>query len=72
MLTTFLAIGIVMIFDSILFFFARKKLNKIEKKQQNHHEFLLKVKNDIPIIHHKIHDLEEQILPPQDELKEMH
>lgn len=72
MLTTLLAIGLVMTFDGVLFYFARKKLNKIEKKQQNHHDFLLKVKNDIPILHKRVHELEDQILPPQDELKEMH
>jgi len=46
------------------FFF--DELKKLKKSKNNHYEFLLKVKHDIPLLNQKIIELEDQILPPEE------
>lgn len=65
-LNTIIIILFVTAFDSVLFYLFRKKLVQLKKTQENHHDFLLKVKHDIPVLHQRVSELEEQIIPPEE------
>lgn len=67
---TILFYSLIFCFTSILIFcgylvtFIIKKQTELKKIQDNHHSFLLKVKNDLPLIYQRVVELEEQITPP--------
>lgn len=46
------------------YYFQNKKILKLQTDISNHHQFLLKVKNDLPILWTKTEELAVQILPP--------
>ena len=71
MLEAFIALTFSSVVNGAIVYFFQKKLTEVKKKQDNHHNFLLNVKHDIPILHKRVSDLEEQILPPVVENKDM-
>ena len=59
--------GILQIIVSLVcYYFLNKKQSKTIKDVSNHHQFLLKVKNDMPILWSRVKELESQILPPEE------
>lgn len=61
-----IAILLFAIIDGLVFYSFRIKLIELKNGFNNHHQFLLKVKNDIPILHRRVNELEDQILPPEE------
>lgn len=67
LLAIYILVTIVQIVISLVCYLSqRKKISKLEFDRSNHHQFLLKVKNDVPQLWARVNELEEQILPPPD------
>lgn len=66
-----LVFGLVCINIVLLFFATVSIINiytvvkKIKKQQQKHLDFLLKIKNDFPMIMDLLDELQDQIIPPE-------